>query len=271
MTEGRQREGEQKAEPTGKVVRLPRDWLGPREELVPFGRHSASPESDLAGPALSSEAATLLVDSPPTAADFWGERSAAIHDAVTAPPEVPVVVANESGSRAAHPARRRGRRPLIAGIAFVIAAVAAVSVLSGAFGLGGSGSQTASGPRLDIAAVVSNGVARTLHRGLALLHVSAGRPARTAADHRAPAQHRARTSHRSSRPHPAFSSTTIARSVSAYVPPPAPTVTTTPSETSSPPIQSASSPAPSQSHPSRATVSPTGESGALGPIQSPNG
>lgn len=53
------------------VVRLPRDWLGPREELIPFGR-SDEPVS-----------ATAL---PPTADDFWGESSASVQDALQAPP-----------------------------------------------------------------------------------------------------------------------------------------------------------------------------------------
>jgi hypothetical protein len=49
------------------VVRLPRDWLGPRDELVPFGAGAAEPPA------------------PPSANDFWGEDSAAMHDAVQGP------------------------------------------------------------------------------------------------------------------------------------------------------------------------------------------
>lgn len=47
------------------VVRLPRDWLGPREELVPFG----APEQD-PGPISASDGGQP---------DFWGETSAYLH------------------------------------------------------------------------------------------------------------------------------------------------------------------------------------------------
>ena len=60
------------------VIRLPRDWLGPPEELVPIG------------PAARARAARReLEDGMPPAADaFWSEDAAALHDAVQAPPEV---------------------------------------------------------------------------------------------------------------------------------------------------------------------------------------
>jgi hypothetical protein len=53
------------------VVKFPRDWLGPREELVPFGPSAgtAPPDDEL----------------PRSADDFWGEQSSAVHDAVRAP------------------------------------------------------------------------------------------------------------------------------------------------------------------------------------------
>jgi hypothetical protein len=58
------------------VIRLPRDWLGPPEELVPIG------------PAARARAAQLEADdaAPPAADAFWSEDSAALHDAVQAPP-----------------------------------------------------------------------------------------------------------------------------------------------------------------------------------------
>src|SRR6202042_1687527 len=58
------------------VVRPPRDWLGPREELVPFGPRAASRVPDESSP---------TDDAAPSAEDFWGERSAAIHGALQAP------------------------------------------------------------------------------------------------------------------------------------------------------------------------------------------
>lgn len=41
------------------VVRLPRDWLGPREELIPFGPSAEAEDDGLA--------------TPPSTHDFWGE------------------------------------------------------------------------------------------------------------------------------------------------------------------------------------------------------
>jgi hypothetical protein len=71
VREGRGTEvGEAEPQSQADVVRLPRDWLGPRENLVPFGPRAVS---------LDTEAA------PPSAEDFWGERAAAIHDALQAP------------------------------------------------------------------------------------------------------------------------------------------------------------------------------------------
>ena len=59
------------------VIRLPRDWLGPPEELVPIG------------PAARARAAQreLNGQTPPAADAFWSEDSAALHDALQAPPE----------------------------------------------------------------------------------------------------------------------------------------------------------------------------------------
>jgi hypothetical protein len=57
------------------VIRLPRDWLGPPEELVPIGSAARAraaqrdPEHDM----------------PPAADAFWSEDSAALHDALEAP------------------------------------------------------------------------------------------------------------------------------------------------------------------------------------------
>ena len=61
----------------GDVVPFPRDWLGPREELVPFGPSARRTEEHRA-----------LDDggfSPLRAEDFWSESSAAIHGALEAP------------------------------------------------------------------------------------------------------------------------------------------------------------------------------------------
>jgi hypothetical protein len=69
-------------------VRLPRDWLGPkdwrepRDELVPLGlTASEAPETG----ALSPRPLPDEEESPPSADTFWSEGSAAIQDALQAP------------------------------------------------------------------------------------------------------------------------------------------------------------------------------------------
>jgi hypothetical protein len=108
---------------TSNVVRLPRDWLGPREDLVPFG----SAESDEA-------------PAPPRAEDFWGESSAAVQDAWSGPVEAdpepaplpgvdPAAAVRPTAAppTAAGPARGRARRR----IASAAAAVAVAAVIAG--------------------------------------------------------------------------------------------------------------------------------------------
>ncbi len=73
-----QREGDVGAKGDDNVVRLT-DWLGPREDLIPFG-----PRSE-AGEPTGAESPPSDADSPPSAADFWSETSAAVQDALTAP------------------------------------------------------------------------------------------------------------------------------------------------------------------------------------------
>jgi hypothetical protein len=100
------------------VIRLPRDWLGPREELVPFGISAATEE--VADPDATG---TLL------ASDFWGEESAAVQHALPAP-------AGCSGDEIGQHARRL-RVPLRAAL---VAAGAAALLGVGTVGLGLTGS-----------------------------------------------------------------------------------------------------------------------------------
>ena len=92
------------------VVRFPRDWVGPLDELLPIGplpRTAASSPDSPGGAVL-----------PPSADAFWGEDSAALHDAVisrddgaaTAPPLVtpPAGAVPPSTTSAARNARLRG-------------------------------------------------------------------------------------------------------------------------------------------------------------------
>jgi hypothetical protein len=59
-TDGRHaKPGGKETEGEDNVVRLPRDWLGPREELIPFGPSTEAEDDGLA--------------TPPSTHDFWGE------------------------------------------------------------------------------------------------------------------------------------------------------------------------------------------------------
>jgi hypothetical protein len=245
------------AESTSKVVRLPRDWLGPHEELVPFGRRAAPPSVEHGQPAPAG---------PPSADDFWGERAAAIHDAVQAPAEggVPEPLSGGKSIPAAH-RFGLGRRSLAVASIVAVAAVSAIVIVSA-----GSGHRVPAGPRLNMAAILSSGVSRILIGPPRI--ISANRASRPhvrqvrRASHRLPLTKPAPrvTQQQSSAPPPA--PTYAARATPVSAPPPYHSslgVSTSHADTS-PPHASASAS-------SGATVSPTGESGALGPVQSPNG
>jgi hypothetical protein len=121
-TEGPQTEQETKeGGPKSNVVRLPRDWLGPRDELVPFGTGASdagepdlaedkpgadAPKSrrsrgkieaserdrprlrgldDGAAPPEGAVAPAGGLVSAPSASDFWSEHSEVIHDVLQGP------------------------------------------------------------------------------------------------------------------------------------------------------------------------------------------
>jgi hypothetical protein len=274
---GPQTDGGERARPADKVVRLPRDWLGPREDLVPFGPRAggAEPEPSLPAP-----------EAPPSAADFWGERSAAIHDAVQAPAEEPIPVAPAIPTGVeAHDCQRvvapRGHRRVLAATALTIAAIAGTSQMLGILGQSGSASNDAGSARLNVATILDDGVSRTLQRGIASLDASTrprqatatARSHRLAAPRTAPAGLAFRPTHEPGHSQPAAPVTfTAAPSVDvAHSTPHAavhtyePAVVPTRVETRRPPARSRTSGS------STASVNPTGEAGALGPVQSPNG
>jgi hypothetical protein len=100
------------------VVRLPRDWLGPREDLIPFGTTSER------GPSGGSV---------PTADDFWGESSAAVQDAVQRPPiqghsRAPRRARRGGGSGGTRGPARRCWRPARASAIVVVKRIASVPV-----------------------------------------------------------------------------------------------------------------------------------------------
>ncbi len=83
------RQGPSTDDTADNVVRFPRDWIGPLEELVPFG-----PSADRAA---AVEAPTLSADA------FWGEDSGSLHAVMQAPraaadarPDVPAPVCEEA-------------------------------------------------------------------------------------------------------------------------------------------------------------------------------
>jgi hypothetical protein len=74
--EGSQSDRDKPVEVDDNVIRLT-DWLGPREELVPFGPAADSEQARSAG--------RDATDPVPAADDFWSESSAAVQDALMAP------------------------------------------------------------------------------------------------------------------------------------------------------------------------------------------
>jgi hypothetical protein len=132
------------AKPSGSnVVRLPRDWLGPRDELVPFGPSAPNPDSGLIdGKTIGIDRPRLrpLPDElvlPPSAADFWGERADAVQDVLQGPAPTPAGARVEFGPTlptvaAERPSRRRLRWPhmgrlVAAGSVCALAGVVAVA------------------------------------------------------------------------------------------------------------------------------------------------
>jgi hypothetical protein len=273
VTEGPQTEaGEHEAQPRATVVRLPRDWLGPREELVPFGPRAASQSASGAVP--SGESPPIADESPPSAEDFWGERSAAIHDALQAPADDPAPV-GAAGTRRPRRSLRRLDRRIIAAVAgsLAVAAVVLLAVSSSSPGP----SRPAGGAKAGLAAVFGSGISRLMQLGLAKLDISAPRNLAPQADSR----ERRHTPHRRSAPrtrpsapkanHRQAPQLRSAPSVSIDTSHAAATYDATSHVDATPSYRSVPSPPPSRPTATPATVSPTGESGALGPIQSPNG
>jgi hypothetical protein len=150
------------------VVQLPaRDWLGPREELVPVGPSRRS-------------------DSPPRADDFWSEDSAALQDALQ-PPAAPKS-AEEEPATADGRARglvqlpAGGRRRWLAPGAF-LAVAGLVALIAAGLG-GGHAPVRAASTKTQLAALTKS------------THASG------AVAHRASHRHRRPTTHKSARRSP---------------------------------------------------------------------
>lgn len=115
-----EREGNNAGQASGaeeNVIRLPREWIGPLEDLVPIG--SAADDQG----------------APTTPDAFWSENSSALHDAVQAPTPPPDVQAVEPPPVRRAPRRRPRPRLVLAGAAaVVVAAVAVIGTLDGPVG-----------------------------------------------------------------------------------------------------------------------------------------
>jgi hypothetical protein len=113
------------------VVPLPRDWLGPRDELVPFGPAARRSQREPATPPPSGEEGGL--GRPTRAEDFWGESSGEMHDALEAPVPAPVA-APPHEERRKSPASgiagsQRGRRTALGLVAATMVATGILAVL----------------------------------------------------------------------------------------------------------------------------------------------
>ena len=282
------------------VVRLPRDWLGPREDLIPFGAgaHRAAVDDDAGAGATNDPPFTA----PPSANDFWGEHSEALHDAVQGPATIDgAALVDETaelhGADGGHvPASAAGGRIRLAGphwqatrpAALAAAGIAAAAILL-AVVLGAASSPSPSPgssdrePRSSLLSNVGSAAATPL-AVVRRMHVAApdvaahDRAAAGRAHRRAPT-----SSSRRLRAHPHASHASSPGSASAsptsptpvtYSPPAAPppsTASTTTSNGADGVRNEPTATAVKASAPHRSPVSPTGASGALGPVQSPNG
>jgi hypothetical protein len=98
-------------EHTDNVVRFPKNWVGPTDELVPIGPRArareaseASSQPDAPGPLPADDAEQI-----PAAGDFWGEGAAALHHAIRAPSLDPDPSADASAPRDASAPVEDGR------------------------------------------------------------------------------------------------------------------------------------------------------------------
>jgi len=80
-TDNRETMDGKRGDPGENVVRLPREWVGPLEDLVPMGSRARASEPD--GDARGERDDRSDADAPiPAAGDFWGAGAAAVHDAI---------------------------------------------------------------------------------------------------------------------------------------------------------------------------------------------
>ncbi len=243
------------------VVQLPIDWLGPREDLVPFGP-SAVPDPPDIEQAESGDGQGKGEGAPVSPDDFWGERSAALHDTLEQREEAKrrsVLVGAWSRLASA-----RFRRPAVAmGIAALIAVavVGSLSLIGGTGSPGGSTVASSAGP--------SHGAATWPWH--AIRKPSAARPRTRAAQRTKAARHSSGTrgAKASRRGHSSSGSTSAFRTyVVASSQPSTPPASTPPPSSTSPPTSPSTSPT-TVSDQRKSSTPAFGARGALGPGSSP--
>jgi hypothetical protein len=263
------------------VVRFPRDWVGPLEDLVPIGTRARA-RDDSSGPSGDDEA-------PISGDSFWSESTvqeviqgpARQPDATPGQPEAaPVAARHPRGRRPRLPHRHVGLRwPAVVAVA-VVAAVIAVAAIGLTEGSAPTGSrQTAtqdasvggsSAPRSrGTAARSSNHIAKrpTRHARVrphraATKHAAPHRATKQSARHTTPVRH-----HTASRAH--HSSRGAARHAAAKAVHQVTTVTVqAPTPTTEAPAATSSSPPPAETTPPSEPVG-TSASGSAGSGSAP--
>ena len=275
-TTGREGEGQD------NVVQLPRDWLGPREELVPFGPRAWAQDVS-ADPAAEEEGAFA-------ADDFWGENSESLHTAVRGPVVTSTAEATPGGLPAAQAtaapvidAMVKPSRPAfslripVAAAVVVVATVAAVAVLvlSGGARPGGAPPVIAAGANAEVLTGHLSSTAGTIDAGVRRLASLRLNPVRR--QHRHPAARR--VPHRVAAPGAGAVGASSGGGAAPSMP--APTVSSStqssaPSSTNAPATSAPSGASGDSAGASSNGSSPSnqpafGANGTLGPGSSPNG
>jgi hypothetical protein len=277
---------------TENVVRLPRDWLGPREELVPIGSRARAAETPDDAPPESL---------PPTAASFWDEDSGSLQAPMQAPadtwqgrwePASPGQAAPAGSTpsrlwriprlqrvpRLHRPRSLRGGfappgRPGMAAVAGVLGAcILVVLAVIGetAGGTHNPGGKTAAVSK-SAAIVTATGVNRArLRAHTPVVTEIRTEPASRHAQRSSARKHRSRVSARRHHPRPAArptpsASQPVRSTTPTYTPSPTTSAPSPGSTSSSAPASSARSTSSSSQH-----QSAFGQSGSLGPGSSPD-